>query len=221
MGGVCRRSCASRPAKRSESPTATRYQGDGVDEGVLVRPSFGDEHLRPGRAASFRAYSRSGWVIHCLARRQLTPKRWSAWWMVSPLTCRGLRPMTQLTWAARSSVHRLVGWPNSRGPRRDSAHNCSARSPANARGGGWWGGEEPCWRAARPWALKACSASSIVWSSQPTCAAMRGRVRPVRCRARSGSGAAHTSVECWSGRTVARPEGNPSPSTSRPTRSLI
>src|SRR5262245_41556342 len=107
----------------------------------------------------FRTYSGSGLVIHCLARFQPMPSRSKVLRMASPLTTVGVKPWAQLTSAAKSSVHRLVGWSKSRGLRCSSARNCSARSSENARGGGRCGREEPFWSAASPWALKACSAS--------------------------------------------------------------
>src|SRR5262249_27327240 len=92
--------------------------------------------------AFFHAYAGSGLVIQCLARFQPTPSRLSAWRMASPLTWRELIPWAKLTWAASSKVHRLVGWPNSRGLRCRSARNCSICSGPKTRRVRW-GREEP------------------------------------------------------------------------------
>ena len=60
-------------------------------------------------APFFRAYAGSGLVIHCLARFQPMPSRLRVRRTVSPLTRVLVSPCTQLTSAANSSVHTLVG----------------------------------------------------------------------------------------------------------------
>ncbi len=67
-----------------------------------------------------------------------------------------------------------------------SGVDCGATAPAaarparaaNAAGRRRLGREEPLRNAGRPCALKACRASSTVWSSQPSCAAIRGARSP-------------------------------------------
>src|SRR5260221_6656430 len=127
--------------------------------------------------AFFRVYSGSGLVIQCLARCQPTPRRFNVWRLVSPLTRVGLSPSASLTAAARSKVQTLVGWPNSRGLRCSTARRRSACSGGKARRVRW-GREEPLRSASSPTALKACRASSTVWSSQPNCWAIWGARAP-------------------------------------------
>ena len=54
-------------------------------------------------------------MIHCLARRQRTPRRWSVARIVSPLTRVAVSPSAKLTSAAKASVQRLVWCPKARG----------------------------------------------------------------------------------------------------------
>ena len=82
--------------------------------------------------AFFRAYAGSGLVIQRLARFQPTPRRLRVARMVSPLTRSGVSPCSKLTWAANSSVHRLLGLLNVRGLWCSSARKCSARRASNA-----------------------------------------------------------------------------------------
>src|SRR5262245_29965680 len=126
----------------------------------------------------FRRYPGSGLVIQCLARFQPMPSRCSVARMVSPVTRVAVNPWAKLTSAAHSSVHRLLGLPKRRGLWCNSARNPSACAGPNAAGRRRLGRDEPLRNAGRPWALKACKASSTVWSSQPRCAAIRGARSP-------------------------------------------
>src|SRR5262245_48622889 len=70
-----------------------------------------------GTSPFFRAYAGSGLVIQRLARFQRTWDRARVARTVSPLTRPVVSTSAYAVWAARSQVHRLVGWPKSRGPR--------------------------------------------------------------------------------------------------------
>src|SRR5260370_1236697 len=70
---------------------------------------------QPVAGVFFRAYSGSGLVIHCLARRQPMPSRSRVARTVSALTNSAVSPCADETSAAKASVHRLVGWPKLRG----------------------------------------------------------------------------------------------------------
>src|SRR5690242_4955524 len=78
--------------------------------------------------AFFRRYPGSGLVIQRLARFHCTPKRSKVWRIVSPMTARSVKPCWKLTWAARSSVHRLVFTPKVRGLWCSRARRRSAAS---------------------------------------------------------------------------------------------
>src|SRR5215208_598569 len=125
----------------------------------------------------FRAYSGSGLVIHCLARRQRTPSRWSVARIVSPLTRSAVRPCSKLTSAANSKVQTLVGLSNVRGLWCSRARNCSARAASKAT---WLvcGQDEPRWSTASPTALKPLITLRTVWSSQPRAPAIAGARSP-------------------------------------------
>ena len=127
-------------------------------------------------APVFRASAGSGLVIPCLARFQPMPSRSTVCRMASPVTRRGVRPWAKLPSAARSSVHRLLGWPKSRGRRCTSARTCSARSSEKARGGGWCGREEPRGNASSR--LKRWRSWRTGFSSQPTSTAICGARSP-------------------------------------------
>src|SRR5215831_16312894 len=125
----------------------------------------------------FRAYPGSGLVIQCVARFQPVPRRRRVWRIVSPLTRMGTIPTATLTSAAHSRVHRLPGLPKSRGLRCKSARSrsaCSGPKTKRVR----WAREDFFCKHASPVALKACSASSTVWSSMPRYVAMRGARSP-------------------------------------------
>src|SRR5579859_396753 len=127
--------------------------------------------------AFFRRYPGSGLVIQRLARFHWMPKRSKVWRIVSPLTSRSVKPCWKLTAAAKSSVHRLVFKPKVRGLWCSRARRRSAASGVKV-GYVVWGMGEPCCKASRPRSLKACRASSTVWSSQPSCWAMWGARSP-------------------------------------------
>src|SRR5262249_18106770 len=95
----------------------------------------------------------------------------------APLRGVGTLPAATLTSAAHSRVHRLPGLPKSRGLRCKSARSRSAASgPKTKRVR--WAREDGFCKHASPVALKACSASSTVWSSMPRYVAMRGARSP-------------------------------------------
>src|SRR5579864_9168 len=125
----------------------------------------------------FRAYSGSGLVIQCLARRQPTPRRASVARIVSPLTRAAVSPVAKLTSAARSNVQTLVWWPKTRGLRCSSARKCSAAAGSKAA---WmvWGTEEPGVKAATPVRLNAWIALRTVCASQLRARAIAGTRSP-------------------------------------------
>src|SRR5450759_1047375 len=73
------------------------------------------QSLQSVASTFFRAYSGSGLVIHCLARRQRMPSRASVARIVSPVTRAAVMPWSKLISAASGKVHRLVGLPKFRG----------------------------------------------------------------------------------------------------------
>ena len=82
----------------------------------------------------FRAYAGSGLVIQRLARSQRTPSRASVARIVSPVTAWSWSgPAVNASSAARSSVHRLVWCPKSRGLRCSSARSRSAAAGREGR----------------------------------------------------------------------------------------
>ena len=125
----------------------------------------------------FRAYAGSGRVIQRLARSQCTPRRTSVARTVSPLTSRSVSPWRWASQATRSSVHRLVEWPKSRGLRCKSARKCSALGASKAA---WvvWGRDEPGVSAANPSRLKAWMALRTVCSLPCRLRAICGTVVP-------------------------------------------
>lgn len=131
----------------------------------------------------FRAYPGSGLVIHFLARCHRTPRRAKVARMVSPLTLVGVNPCSKLTSAARSSPHKEVGLPYSRGLWCSMARNPSSRSPSKAA---WivWGRHEPFVRQATPDSLNAPMALRTVWGQQPNSRAICGAHTPLELASR-------------------------------------
>src|SRR5512144_87872 len=123
-------------------------------------------------------YNGSGLVIQRLARFQLIPNRLSVWRMVSMLTGRAIQPRRTHCLMSKSSVHRLVWKPKSRGGRCNSILNCSAVTSSRSTVGRWWGRLDPACRAARPCWLNAWMAWRTVCSSQERAFAMRGTASP-------------------------------------------
>jgi hypothetical protein len=111
-----------------------------------------------GPLVFFRAYAGAGLVIHCLARCHRTPRRASARRMVSPLTCRDVRPAVYATSAASGKVHRLVGVPKVRGGWCNKARSCSHRVRSKAACGVRCGAEDRGVSAASPGVWHACMA---------------------------------------------------------------
>src|SRR5258706_2235227 len=150
----------------------------------LVLKAQGPGRMRRGQADQavaptfFRAYSGSGLVIHCLARRQRTPRRRIACRIVSPLTRAVMIPSAKLTSAASSIVQTLVGWPKGRGLWWSSARSCS---PAAAPTLAWivCGRLEPRLRqGSSPARSNSRSTLRTVWSLQPSISAIRGTHSP-------------------------------------------
>src|SRR5215210_5839137 len=128
--------------------------------------------------AFFRAYSGSGLVIHCFARRQRTPRRRSACRIVSSLTGSAVIPSAQATSEASSSVQTLVGLSKVRGLWCSSARSSSAAAVST-----WaWivcGRVEPRVRqASSPSRSNSRITLRTVWSSQPSVIAIRGTHSP-------------------------------------------
>src|SRR5215210_8847610 len=125
----------------------------------------------------FRSYAGSGLVIQRLARSQRTPSRSSVVRIVSPLTRAVVNPWLKASSAAKSSVHRLVGWPKSRGLRCSRARSRSAAAGVQAA---WsvWTAQDCLVRAATPAAWKAWIALRTVCSSQLRLRASRGTRSP-------------------------------------------
>jgi hypothetical protein len=120
----------------------------------------------------FRAFPGSGLVIQCLPRSQPMPNRSRVWQMVCPLTWVCTIPSATLTSSAKASVQMLVGLWKSRGLRCKSAQPlglCGTEGQPGAMGT-----RGLLLRQVSPDALKACSASSTVWSLMPSIWAMRG-----------------------------------------------
>jgi hypothetical protein len=76
---------------------------------------LGGQAAQPITRLFLKAYGGSGLVIQRLARRQCTPKRLSAWRMVSRLTWCGVRPCSRQTSAAQRRVQVVWGLPKARG----------------------------------------------------------------------------------------------------------
>src|SRR5579864_5877794 len=157
--------------------------------GQAAPPTLILETQRPGGMSSgqahqtvalafFRVYSGSGLVIQCLARNQRTPHWARTARMVSPVTRRGVILWRAASAAAKSSVHRLVSCPKSRGERCSRARRRSTCSAVTTLWGRVCGTQEPRRKAATPRALKATMASRTVWSSQPRTRAIRGAWSP-------------------------------------------
>src|SRR6266508_1052249 len=114
----------------------------------------------------FRWYSGSGLVIHCLARFQRTPRRARVARIVSPLTRVWVKPRSNETSAASSSVHKLVALPYWRGLLWSNSFSRSACSTGKASPV-LRGRRDCCWSAFNPSALKALITSRTVWSLHP------------------------------------------------------
>src|SRR5579875_402135 len=123
-------------------------------------------------------YNASGLVIQRLARFQLIPNRLSVWRMVSMLTDRAIQPRRTHCLTSKSSVHRLVWKPKSRGGRCNTILNISAVTSSRRTVGRWWGRLDPACRAQRPCWLNAWIAWRTVCSSQERALAMLGAVSP-------------------------------------------
>ena len=133
--------------------------------------------IRRSRRPFFGHIAGSGLVIQCLARSQPMPRRSSVWRMVSPLTRVGTMPSATLTSAAQVQRPQAAGFAEVAGAAMQERAQALGllRGEDQARAVGARG---LLLQAGEPEALKACRASSTVWSSQPRCSAMRGARSP-------------------------------------------
>src|SRR5829696_5245328 len=125
----------------------------------------------------FLSYSGSGLSIQRFALCQRTPRRTRVARMVSALTRLWVRPSSKLTCAAYSSVHRVPSLPNFLGSWWSIS--CKARALCSSKAA-WTslGREEPCFRASRPFSLKAWMALRTVCWPQRRFSAIRGERSP-------------------------------------------
>src|SRR5919106_1664703 len=203
------------PRHSSIGPGVQAGLGQPAKPGLILKAQGpvrlgGRQADQPVSGPFFRVYAGSGLVIHALARCQRTPRRSRVARMVSPLTRCGVSPCWQLTSAANSRVHRLVGLSKVRGLWCNKARNCSAFSPGKAA---WivWGREDPLLRLSKPARLNARMALRAVCSSQPRWWAIWGARSPRALASRiwqrrrtKASDERQPASRCWRSASVTR-----------------
>jgi hypothetical protein len=154
-------------------PAVQRGVGHPTPPGLSSNPQHpirmvGGQVHQPVARLFLNAYWASGLVIQCLARRQFTPNRLSAWRTVSMLTWSGVRPRSQQTSAAQGSVQVRRGLPKVRGRSCSSARNGWASSTRRGR----LGRRDWACTLAKPRGWKACMGLRTLWAAQPNCRAI-------------------------------------------------